>query len=134
MRLSEFRKIIDALDDEASKEESEENVVLELDRDMDDDEEVKVGIGNIFRSRLSKNTIKIAPEKNVKEALPAKSVKKDLDPIIRQTVFFCPNCGKSIGKRDKFCRYCGQKLEPEEAQHKGIRFRKLSLRRKSKNK
>ena len=26
---------------------------------------------------------------------------------------FCPNCGKQVKENDKFCRYCGYKLDEE---------------------
>lgn len=131
MKLSEFRKIIDALDDEAARDnENDENIVLELDDDPDEHEE-KVGIGRIFRSKVSKNTVKIFPEDRVKKPVPAREVRADVDPIIKQTSFFCPECGRRINKHDKFCRHCGQQIvqddllaEAEDAIKKRGFFRK----------
>ena len=28
-------------------------------------------------------------------------------------MMFCPNCGKQVKENDKFCRYCGYKLDEE---------------------
>lgn len=109
MKLSEFRKIIDRLDDEARENKSEEEDIV-LDIDPDGDSELKVGIADIFKSKLSKNTVKIEPGEAVKKVTPARSIRKDRDIIIDQTSYYCPECGKKIGKNDKFCRFCGQRV------------------------
>lgn len=131
MKLSEFRRIIDALDDEAARDDAnDENIVLELDDDPDEHEE-KVGIGRIFRSKVSKNTVKIFPEDKVKKPVPPKEVKADIDPIIKQTSFFCPECGRRINKHDKFCRHCGQQIIQDDLYEKAEEvFRKPGLFRK----
>lgn len=109
MKLSEFRKIIDRLDDEARENEIEEEDIV-LDIDPDGDSELKIGIADIFKSKLSKNTVKIEPGEAVKKVTPARSIRKDRDIIIDQTSYYCPECGKKIGKNDKFCRFCGQRV------------------------
>ena len=120
MKLSEFRKIIDAFDDEArEKNKEDDNVVLDIDADKD--REVKIGIGDIFKSRMSKNTVKIEPEEQIEKPKPARYILKDRDIIIDKTNYTCPNCGFRIGKNDRFCRNCGQKLitikEQEEEEY-----------------
>lgn len=109
MKLSEFRAIIDKLDDEAREENIEDEDIV-LDIEPDEDSETKIGIGDIFKSRLSKNTVKIEPKEVVRRKSPARNVRKDRDIVIDQTNYYCPNCGGLVGKNDRFCKHCGQEM------------------------
>ncbi len=113
MKLSEFRKIIDQLDDEAREYNEDDSIVLDITKD--DDTEVKVGIGEIFKSRLSKNTVKIEPEEEIKPARPPRYMKRDRDLVVKQTSYYCPTCGRKVEKYDRFCKHCGQEMIVETA-------------------
>ena len=110
MKLREFRKIIDRLDDEAKKQNYYEDEDIMLDISPDKEDENNIDIGDVYKSNLSKNRIKIEPRNTVDRHRPARKTIRDRDIIIDQTNYFCPNCGKRVGKNDHFCRYCGQEM------------------------
>lgn len=129
MKLRELREMIDALDDEARKKGTDEDVVLELENN-DSEREAKIEIGHIFKSKLSGDTIKVEPKEELERTKPARRILKDRDIVAEQTNYFCPNCGRRVGKNDNFCRSCGQKMITSREQAREERAEKREEARK----
>lgn len=137
MKLSEFRRLVDKFDDEArAKNSGDEEIVVDIDHDPDD--ESKVGIKDIFFSKMSKNTVKLLPDDdNLAHVRPPKETMTDYDILLRQTKYFCPNCGKKVNRDDKYCRHCGQEIiavesNPIDDEGRGKRLFRIRRKRKKK--
>lgn len=104
MKLDEFRKLIDELDDSSI---GEYDVMLDIDPNPYN--EHLVDIGEIYQSRMHSAQIKIEPkiELDVHRDPLKMSIKTDISGA---SILKCPRCGRRLASSDKFCRRCGQPI------------------------
>lgn len=110
MKLKEFRKIVDKIDDEAIDNNNEDDKEIVLDILTEADDEYNIEIEDVYNSKLSANAVKIALKEKVDAHRNAKPIIKDRDIVIDQTNYICPSCGMKVGKHDCYCKFCGQEL------------------------
>ena len=104
MKLDEFRKLIDELDDSSI---GEYDVMLDIDPNPYN--EHLVDIGEIYQSRMHSAQIKIEPkiELDVHRDPVKMSIKTDISGA---SILRCPRCGRRLASSDQFCRKCGQPI------------------------
>lgn len=102
MKLSEFRQIIDEIDDN-----TEEDLDIVLDIDPRNNGEHLIDIGEIYRSRINPDKIKIEPYIELFTENSLNNYVVEDKKIFKRKETRCPKCHNIIGATDSHCKYCG---------------------------
>ena len=127
MKLSELRKIIDRMDDNAN-----EDFDVVLDIAPSEEEEYLVDLGSIYESKMHPCTIKIEPEIELDTHKVPKRMLIETAILSRAAELKCPNCRKKVGRSDRYCKQCGQPLYTAGETRETLRDEARDLRKRRK--
>lgn len=122
MKLSEFRKLIDEMDDKAG-----EDLDIVLDIDPRNNGEHLIDIGEIYRSRINPDKIKIEPYIELFTENSLSNYIVEDKKIFKRKEIRCPKCHNIIGATDTHCKYCGYAVHTTIQSKKALKQEKREL-------
>ncbi len=127
MKLSEFRKLIDEMDDKATQD-----LDIVLDIDPRQNGEHLIDIGEIYRSKIDESKIKIEPHIELFTENSLNNFIVEEKNLFKRKELRCPNCHNVINATDRHCKYCGYALYTTSMSKKALKQEARELRANAK--